>query len=190
MLMSMPLPSATWTAEMVLALPDDGLRHEVVDGEHLVTPAPTLRHQAAARALFVVLYHYLDRVPVGSVFESPADIRLDPQTLIQPDVFVVALIEGREPKTWAEISDLLLVIEVLSPSTARVDRGRKRLRYMRSNVAEYWIVDLDSQLVERWLPGEMRPEIVRESLTWQPDPASPPLVVDLPAFFAGITGGS
>jgi hypothetical protein len=61
---------------------------------------------------------------------------------------------------------------------------------MRSNIAEYWIVDLDSQLVERWLPGEMRPEIVRESLTWQPDPASPPLVVDLPAFFAGVTGGS
>jgi Uma2 family endonuclease len=134
--MSMPMPSTTWTAEMVRALPDDGLRHDIIDGEHVVTLVPTFRHQAA------------------------------------------------------EISDLLLVIEVLSPSTARVDRGRKRLRYTRSNVAEYWIVDVDSQVVECWLPGEARPESLRESLTWQPDSACPPLALDLPAFVAGVTGGS
>ena len=72
-----------------------------------------------------------------------------------------------------------MVIEVLSPSTARFDRVTKRRRYQRSEVPTYWIVDLDARLVEVWNPNDTSPAIVDESLVWQPNPAAPPLTIDL-----------
>jgi Uma2 family endonuclease len=84
------------------------------------------------------------------------------------------------------ITTLLLAIEVLSPSTAPADRFVKRRRYQRHGISEYWIVDLDSRLVERWRPGDERPEILHERLTWQPSESSPAFELDLAAFFAEI----
>jgi Uma2 family endonuclease len=82
----------------------------------------------------------------------------------------------------------LLAIVVLSPSTARFDRLLKRRRYQRAGVAEYWIVDPDARLVERWRPDDTRPELVSEILTWQPDAAKPPLELDLPALLREAWG--
>jgi Uma2 family endonuclease len=120
---------------------------------------------------------------LGRALVSPADIEFDDHTLVQPDLFVAPLIDGRRPRGWNEIRFLLLAVEVLSPSTARADRQIKRRRYQRHGVGEYWIVDLDARLVERWRPGDERPEILTERLAWQPIAGAPPLEIDLPQFF-------
>ena len=179
---------ASWTAEMVRALPDDGNRYEVVDGRLLVTPSPSRLHQHAVGEIFATLYAYLQRVGAGVVLASPADIELDEHGLVQPDVFVEALINGRRATHWNEGAPLLLVVEVASPSTARDDRITKRRRYQRAGIPEYWIVDPDARTIERWRPGEDRPEVLADSLRWLPTPDSEPLAIDLEALFAGIHG--
>jgi len=74
---------------------------------------------------------------------------------------------------------LLLAIEASSPTTARADRLKERPIYQGHGVPEYWIVDDDSRLVERWRPDDQRPEIVHEILAWQPVPEIPALRIDL-----------
>lgn len=176
-------PRRHWTAEEVRALPDDGKRYEVVDGELLVTLAPMPRHQRVVGELYFQLQQYLRTHPVGEVLASPADIELALDTLVQPDLFV--FLPATEPlRTWKELPPLLLAIEVLSPSTARSDRVLKRGRYQRAGFPEYWIVDPESRTVERWRPAHERPEIVDGALVWHPDPEHPPLTLDLPTLFA------
>ncbi|HET8622563.1 MAG TPA: Uma2 family endonuclease [Gemmatimonadales bacterium] len=179
----MPQPIADWTVERVLALPDDGNRYEVVDGELLVSPAPSLPHQVAVAALARLLHPFVTDHGLGSVLPSPADIEFDERTLVQPDLFVAPLVEGRRARNWKQIRQLLLAIEVLSPSTARADRQIKRRRYQRHGVAEYWIVDLEARLVECWTPSDERPLILTERLEWQPSAGVPPLSIDLTEFF-------
>jgi Uma2 family endonuclease len=177
-----------WTAAQVRELPEDGKRYEVVDGELLVTPAPSWNHQQAVAELYVALREYCKATKVGEAVFSPADIEFDPRTLVQPDVFVVPIGGGR-PKRWSDIQHLLLAAEVLSPSTARADRTVKRRRYQRVGVPEYWILDVDASLIERWLPADERPEIVTEKLTWQPHGSSVLFELDLPGFFRSVLQG-
>ena len=182
--MGMPQPIADWTVERVLALPEDGNRYEVVDGELLVSPAPTLLHQRAIGALYLILHAFVTRERIGCVYLAPADIEFDHRTLVQPDLFVAPLVEGRRPRTWKEIRQLLLAVEVLSPSTARADRQVKRRRYQHHGVGEYWIVDLEARLVECWTPSDQRPLILTDQLEWRPLGASgPQLSIDLIRFF-------
>jgi Uma2 family endonuclease len=117
---------------------------------------------------------------------APGDIELDRFTLVQPDVFVLPLVDGRRPRTAEEIGQPLLFIEVLSPSTARHDRVVKRGRYQRAAI-EYWIVDLEARLLERWLPDTDRPYIHMESVTWSVSDA-PPLALALPPLFVDALG--
>lgn len=184
----MAMPATHWTPEMVRALPHDGNRYEVIDGELLVTPAPTLRHQDAVSAMASLLRPYVSANGVGHMIVSPADVTFDDGSLVQPDVFVAPLIAGRRPRDWSDVKTLLLAVEVLSPSTARADRRVKLRLYQRNRVPEYWIVDADARLVERWRPDDQRPEIVAERLEWQPGPAHPPLIIDLPAYFRDVIG--
>ena len=185
--MGMPQARTTWTADRVRALPYDGKRYEVVDGELLVTPSPAMPHQRAVGELHLRLAEYLRSGSVGEVFLSPADVEFGPRTLVQPDLFVVPLIEGRRLRDWSEIRSLLLAVEILSPSTARYDRLTKRRLYQREAI-EYWIVDLDARVVERWRPHDTRPEILSETLDWQPDPTRDALAIDLPAVFKDAWG--
>ena len=185
--MGMPDTLQRWTAARVRELPDDGNRYEVVDGELLVTPAPSYGHQDVVGELFAILREFCQSVHVGHAMISPADIEFDPRTLVQPDVFVVPT-AGRRPKSWTDIWHLLLAVEVLSPSTARADRAIKRRRYQRAGVPEYWIVDVDGRLVERWRPGDHRPEILADRLAWRPPGASRDFELDIAAFFARVLG--
>jgi Uma2 family endonuclease len=179
-------PVERWSVEQVRALPDDGKRCEVVDGVLLVTPAPRLVHQAALKALYDALGGFVRSQRFGAVLWSPADIVFGPRTLVQPDLFVAPLVEGRRPREWSEITSLVLAVEVLSPGTASRDRGVKRRLYQRVGVGEYWIVDLDGRVVERWRPGDERPEVLDETLLWQPPGADAPLTLDLPPFFRTV----
>ena len=88
--MAMPaLADRFWTPEDILALPDDGARHECIDGVHLVTPTPRMDHQRVAWALARWLEPYAKSLEVGEVFALPGDLRLERTALVQPDVFVV-----------------------------------------------------------------------------------------------------
>jgi len=184
--MHMAIATREWTVEEVWALPEDGNRYEVIDGELFVTPAPAWLHQDAVGYIYAKLLAYLTSFRVAHVKVSPADVRYGPRTMIQPDVFVAPLVEGRKPRNWKELTGLLLAIEVLSPSTARSDRTVKRRLYQREGVPEYWIVDIDARLIERWRPADERPEILTATIDWQPDPAYPPFVIDLVEYFAEV----
>ncbi|MGH7498414.1 MAG: Uma2 family endonuclease [Gemmatimonadales bacterium] len=174
-----------YTADMVRALPDDGNRYEVVYGELLVTPAPRLWHQVVVQRLSVAIDLYLRSEPVGMVLAAPADISWGPDVLVQPDVFVASLEEIRTLK-WSRVQTLLLVAEVLSPSTSRVDRFLKRIRYREAGVPLYWVVDGDERSVEVWTPKDDFPAIERERLTWHPPGAGKPLMLDLTQLFRPI----
>jgi Uma2 family endonuclease len=187
--MGMPQAAHDWTVDRVLALPDDGNRYEVVDGELLVTPSPTFHHQDAILALARRLDPFVRSSGVGYLSISPADIELDERTLVQPDLFVFELPGGRRPELWRDIRKILLAVEVLSASTAHADRQVKRRRYQRHGILEYWIVDLDSRLVERWRPGDERPEIISVTLSWQLSESTAAFELDLGAYFAEVLDG-
>ena len=131
------------TADRFMAeRPDDGRRHELIDGMEIVTPAPIPRHQVAARQLTLLL----DRaVPAGlEVLFAPVDWRVDEETVVEPDVLVVDAgdLDGafltRTP---------YLVVEIASPSTAMLDRNLKRALYERAGVPAYWLLDLDGPML-------------------------------------------
>ncbi|MGH7673599.1 MAG: Uma2 family endonuclease [Gemmatimonadales bacterium] len=167
--MAPPAPPAPtyWTAQMVRDLPDDGNRYEVVYGELLVTPAPRPWHEILFGRLIVALNEYLRREPVGIVLGSRADISWGPDVLVQPDVFVVPLAQART-LDWTQYRDLLLVAEVLSPSSARSDRFLKRRLYQEAGIPRYWIVDGDQQQVEVWTPESRFPHLERARPSWHP----------------------
>jgi Uma2 family endonuclease len=189
--MSMPHPDATvWTAEMVRALQDESHpapRYELVDGELLVTPSPQPLHQFALFALARVLHDHVRAHGLGIVLLSPADLELEPGTVVQPDLFVVPADVARPLRSWREVRALLLAVEVVSPSSVRADRLEKRRLYQRAGVPEYWVVDVDARLIERWRPADDRPELLDERLTWAP-PGAVPLELDLAALFAEVHG--
>jgi Uma2 family endonuclease len=162
------------TIEDLLALPEDGLRHELLDGEHVVTPAPTYRHQRVLNQLQFALNTALAGRPGLQVLSSPADLVPGPRTLVQPDLFVIRIDPTSPPESWQDVGVPVLAIEILSPGTAARDRGAKRRIYQRAGVAEYWIVDMDARLIERWVPSDVRPEILDQRLSWAPDGVSLP----------------
>jgi Uma2 family endonuclease len=174
-----------YTADMVRALPDDGNRYEVVYGELLVTPAPRPWHQIIVHRLSVAIDHYLQRQPVGLVLASPADISWGPDVLVQPDVFVVPPEEART-LTWSSMRTLLLVAEVLSPSSIRGDRFLKRVRYREAGVPLYWLVDGDQRTVEIWTPSDDFPTIEREQLVWHPLGVRDPFRLSLEELFRPV----
>jgi Uma2 family endonuclease len=166
------------TVEQLLALPEDGLRHELLRGEHVVTPSAVRFHQRVSAELVRLIGNFTVSYPGLATYHAPSDLRVTAETLVQPDVFVM-----REdcPNTAAgrEIEMPELVIEILSPGTAGRDRGVKREIYQKAGVAEYWIVDIDSRLIERWRPWDERPEILRQSIEWRPDEDGEVLTIDL-----------
>lgn len=184
--MVMPRTAHRWTREMVLALPADGNRYELFDGELLVTPAPGLRHQLAVSLLYDAIAPWVAAQGLGRALTSPADLSLGGRQLSQPDLFVLPSLPA--DRDWASAPPPILVIEVLSPATARADRVAKRRRFGLAGIPEYWIVDLDARVVERWRPGDERPEVVDRQLEWRPAGAPAALVLDLPALFAEAVG--
>ena len=174
-----------YTADMVRAMPDDGNRYEVVYGELLVTPVPRPWHQIVVHRLSVAIELYLRTEPVGFVLSSPADISWGPDVLVQPDVFVADRDELRT-LTWSRVQPLVLVSEVLSPSSTRGDRFLKRVRYREAGVPLYWVVDADERSVEIWTPADDFPAIERERLLWRPSAAREPFSMSLEELFRPI----
>ncbi len=186
--MAMPAAAPVTTIEQLLALPEDALRHELLDGVHVVTPAPELPHQALVRAFAVALLPALADRPDLELLWSPADVVLGARALVQPDLFVVRKAPGQVLRSWKEAGVPVLALEVLSPATAARDRGEKRRLYQRAGVAGYWIVDPDARLVERWRPEDVRPEVLSDDLVWVPAPGAAPVTIELTDLFAAVLG--
>ena len=188
--MVMPAIRRRWTAADVRELTVEDQpwpRYELIDGELLVSPAPRRPHQLAVGELLAVLHPYLARVPVGIVLLSPSDLELKPDTVVQPDVFVVPADTptAREIREWTDATSLLLAVEVLSPSSLRTDRITKRDFYLANGVEEYWIIDLEARVFERWRPWSETPEILRDRIVWSPREQES-LSIDLPEWFAKV----
>jgi Uma2 family endonuclease len=162
-----PVDHPYYTADMVRALPDDGMRYELVWGELLVSPSPRPRHQRVVGRLFHALTSYCTAIGFAEAMFSPADISWSDDTLVQPDVFVVPRQEAVTER-WASIRTLLLVAEVLSPGTARQDRFAKRRLYQEQGVPLLWLIDADRGQVECWTPRDRQPTIVTDRLVWRP----------------------
>jgi Uma2 family endonuclease len=187
-IMSMPSETARrWTArevrDLIAAEPLATPRYELVDGELLVTPSSTRDHQRVVGKLLYELMTYLRAQKVGEALTSPSDVELESESIVQPDIYVLPPEE--QQRTEFPVYSLLVAIEVLSPSSARYDRVTKRSLYQR-RVPEYWIVDLDARVIERWRPDESRPEIVTDELVWHPGGASAAFRLDVPAFFGRV----
>lgn len=185
--MVMPEVAKRWTREMVLALPDDGNRYELFDGELLVTPAPSGLHQLAVLRLYDAVAPYVRANGLGETMLSPADLALGGAELSQPDLFVVPYLPA-DRSDWGAFPNPVLVAEILSPGTQRFDRIIKRRRFQRAGIPEYWIVDLDTRAIERWRPADERPEILDDRLTWRPEGTSESLEIDLPRYFREVWG--
>lgn len=188
--MAMPAIRRRWTAADVRDLIQEDRawpRYELIDGELLVIPAPGSAHQIAVFELAKLLDAFLDETGIGLVLTSPADIELKPDTIMQPDVFVVpstTAIAG-EILQWPDIKSLHLAVEILSPSSSHTDRTTKRDFYLDHDVAEYWIVDLEGGVIERWTPRQTAPELHRDSLVWQPR-TDTSLDIDVRTFFGKV----
>lgn len=126
----------------LVALPDDGLRHELLDGEHVVSPSPGTSHQMISMQLSLILGVYVNDHQLGQVLHAPYDIKLSMFTVLVPDlVFFTAERFARVVNEKHATAAPDLVVEILSPGTRRRDKGRKRAIYEREGVREYWIVD-------------------------------------------------
>ena len=123
--MSMPaLRHRVWSVEEVERLVHErpGLtpRYELVDGELLVTPAPSDRHQRIVAELFVLVREYVKLHAIGEARLGPGLARLTPDSRFEPDLFVVSNVDGHRPRADDSLKRILLVAEVLSPGSGRV----------------------------------------------------------------------
>ncbi len=184
--MDMPAPKPITTIAELLALPEDGKRHELLDGVHVVTPTPRLMHQRVVRELSRLLDDACEPHPDLEVFGVPGDIQLNERTVVEPDVFILLRDPENPYQEWADAPVPRLVVEILSRSTAARDRGIKRRLYLEAGVEEYWIVDIDARLVERWRGDNERPEIIHETLNWSLS-AGASGSIDLRALFTRVT---
>ena len=159
------IPNRRLTYDDFLLFPEgDGLRHEIIDGEHYVTAAPNLRHQELVGRLHLTIGAFVeDRPERGRVFLSPFDVVFSFHDIVEPDLVFVA------PDQFEILTDKniqgtpALVVEILSPSTRKRDRELKRALYDRSGVREYWLVDPEQDVAtiyRRALDGSF-PQVAR-----------------------------
>jgi Uma2 family endonuclease len=145
-------PGVKLTYDDYLQLPDDGKRHELIDGEHFVTPTPNRKHQTIAGNLHGMIWGYLQQRRVGRVFMAPFDVIFSNFDVVEPDLLYLTNERMGEIETspWVKGAPNL-VVEIGSPTTRKRDETAKRRLYERFGVSEYWVVDpeLDSVKVYR-----------------------------------------
>jgi Uma2 family endonuclease len=135
------------TYDDFLLFPDDGRRHELIDGEHYVTAAPVTRHQRIVGNIYFSLRLHLEVHPTGEVIASPLDVILSKHDVVEPDLLYVSKERSREILKDFARGAPDLVVEVGSPGTRRRDETIKRRLYERFGVVEYWIVNPDIEVV-------------------------------------------
>ena len=142
------------TYEDFLLFPDDGRRHELIGGEHFVTPSPSIAHQRFLRKLFRILDDYVSEKKLGEVFFAPLDVVLSPHDVVEPDLIFISneRIDRLTEKNIQGAPDL--VVEVISESSRRLDKKTKKALYERFDVIEYWLADPELGIVEIYRRNE------------------------------------
>ena len=139
------------TYDDFVLFPVDGLRHELIDGEHYVTPSPSLKHQQVALNLVYALENFLRREPLGRLLFAPVDVVLSPSDVVVPDLVYMSKARKVQVATDANVQGPPeLVVEIGSPSTRRRDATIKRGLYERAGVSEYWVVDPGLDMVRMY----------------------------------------
>lgn len=143
------------TYEDYRLIPDDGKRHELIDGEHVMSPSPNTKHQRIAGTLLTALKNFLRDHPLGEIFIAPYDVVLSDFDVVQPDLIFVATAQAAIV-TEANIRGIpTLVVEILSEGNRKLDETIKRQRYEHYGIPEYWIIDpaLDQVKIYRLADG-------------------------------------
>jgi len=181
--MLMLTKSTGWTVHDLDRLPDDGNRYEIVDGELFVTPAPSRRHQLVLVSFFRRVDAFVASHGIGRTFVAPGDVQNDTVNRVQPDIFVEPRSAAGAPSNWLDAPKPILVIEILSDSTAHRDLGFKRRFYARAGIPEYWIVDCDDRSVRVVRRGQ-NDVVVRDRIAWVPAGAADILEIGLIHLFS------
>jgi Uma2 family endonuclease len=135
-------PGVKLTYDDFMQFPDDGLRHELIDGEHYVTPSPNTRHQAISLQLTLLIGNWLERNPIGRLFYAPLDVVLSDFDVVEPDLLYLSNARAADVLSQQHVRGVPeLVIEIGSPGTRKRDETIKRRLYERTGVSEYWVVD-------------------------------------------------
>ena len=147
---SIPPGKIILTYDDYCEIPNDRNRYEVLEGELNVTPAPSVKHQILSGNLFTVLSRYINERALGKLFYAPIDLILDLTSVLQPDLLFVSSARQYMITEKAIEGAPDLVIEILSPSTSRIDHTTKAQIYAKYGVPHYWLFDPDEQNVEAY----------------------------------------
>ncbi|MEK7871352.1 MAG: Uma2 family endonuclease [Nitrospirota bacterium] len=137
-----------FTYEDYLLLPDDGRRHELIDGEHFMTPAPSTRHQRILENLLVAIKVFLKKNKLGEVYIAPTDVVLSDLDVVQPDLLFISSHRSSNITEKCIQGAPDLVVEIVSETTRKTDEVIKRKLYERYGVEEYWIVDPELETIK------------------------------------------
>ena len=137
-----------WTYEDFLLFSDDGKRHELIDGEHIMSPSPFTKHQQILQQLFYALEHFLREHSLGKIFIAPMDVVLSDTDVVEPDLLFIAS-EHTSIITEKHIMGVPdLVVEIISTGSRKTDEIIKRRLYEQFGVKEYWVVDPELESVK------------------------------------------
>lgn len=134
-------PRLKMTYEDLLYLPEDGKRHEIIDGEHYVSASPAPLHQRLVTRLIRTLGAWIEEQRLGELFVAPLDVRMSEFDVVEPDLFYLSRERFQLVGEKYVTGPPDLAIEILSESTRRVDEVTKRHLYERYGIAEYWVID-------------------------------------------------
>jgi Uma2 family endonuclease len=151
------------TYEDFLRFPEDGRRHELIAGEHYVTASPETRHQRILRRLSTAMDTWLASHPLGEMFFAPFDVKLSEFDVVVPDLIYLGVAKAEHVQTRGLFTAPDLVVEILSPSTRKIDEGIKRSLYERVGVEEYWVINpkTDTVTIYRRMADRFDPAIER-----------------------------
>jgi Uma2 family endonuclease len=128
-------------------MPEGGPRYQLIDGDLHMAPSPNLFHQEISRNLEIIIGTYLLANPIGKIFDAPIDVFLTETNVFQPDLLVVSTENFHLLKEDGIHGAPDLVIEILSPSTTKLDLGAKKRVFARCEVQEFWAVDPQTRKV-------------------------------------------
>jgi Uma2 family endonuclease len=136
------------TYDDFVQFPDDGLRHELIDGEHYVTPSPNTKHQSVSVNLTVLIGSWLEHNPIGRLFHAPFDVVFSHFDVVEPDLLYLSNARAADALTPKHVRGVPeLVVEIGSPGTRTRDETVKRQLYERTGVSEYWVVDPEIETI-------------------------------------------
>ena len=173
-------PHVKLTYDDFVLFPDDGQRHELIDGEHYVTPTPVLRHQGICMNLSAMIWSYLQQNPIGRVIRSPLDVAFSHFDVVEPDLLYVSKqrLAEIEPSPWIKGAPNI-VAEIGSPGTRKRDETIKLRLYEQFGVDEYWIIDPELDTIKVYRRAGDKDDRVAELTLESGDVLTTPLLPGL-----------